>query len=359
MRVLKSYWQKLLILSIATMLLLLQPVLSPPPTLAQSNSSGGINIQISPLPIELSTKPGTKTSADLRVRNAGSSTETLKATLKTFTEEGLDGKVVLHDPGPGDDYVNWVTFSKPTFNAPPGEWQTIKMNVNVPKSAAFGYYFAVQFELANPPKTIPGQAGLRGAVAIFVLLNAEAGGETRQAQVTDFVADHKSYEFLPANFTVRVHNSGNLHVAPRGSIFIYRGNKKVGDISVNSTAGNILPKSNRVFNASWSDGFPAYQPVLDGNGKPILDKNGQPKQSLKWDFTHANRLRFGHYRADLTLVYNDGTRDIPINGLVSFWVIPWRVLAVLVVIAIFIGIGLWASFGKIKKLVRKIRGKKK
>jgi hypothetical protein len=294
-----------------------------------SPSTQGINIQISPLPIELKAKPGTSTSTDLRVRNASSSAQTLKVSLRTFTQEGPEGEVILHDPTPADEHLKWVSFDKPTFNAPPGQWQTVKMTVNVPKSAAFGYYYAVQFELANPPKPKAGEAGLRGAVAIFVLLNAETNGQQRQAQVTSFSADHKSYEFLPANFKVQVHNSGKLHVAPKGNIFIKRGSKQIANISVNATGGNVLPNSNRVYTAPWSDGFPVYETVLDSSGQPVRDKDGNPKKQLKWDFPRANKLRFGHYTAELVLVYNDGQRDVPINGSLSFWVIPWRIIGML------------------------------
>jgi hypothetical protein len=304
----------------------------PSPTHAQS--ANGINIEISPLPIELSAKPGTTVTTDLRVRNGGTTPETLKASLKTFTAEGPDGHVVLHEPTPSDDFVKWVSFDKNVFVAPPGQWQTIKMSIALPKSAAFGYYYAVQFELANPPKPQPGAARLQGAVAIFVLLNAEAPGASRQIEVKSFKADHSSYEFLPVNFQVKVRNTGNVHTAPHGNIFIKRGSKQIASLNVNATEGMVLPKSNRVFNAAWSDGFPVYSVLSDENGQPIKDANGQIKKQLKWDFSKVSHLRFGHYTAELLLVYNDGQRDIPITGTLSFWVVPWRII-LFVILLIF------------------------
>ncbi len=305
-----------------------------PPALAQTTaiSSPGINIEISPLPIQLNAKPGTSVSTDLRIRNGGTQPETLKASLKTFSVEGPNGQVVLHDPTPADDFLSWINLSSKVFVAPPGQWQTIKMTVNLPPSAAFGYYYAVQFELANPPKPQPGAARLQGAVAIFVLLNAEAPGASRKIEVTSFSADHSFYEFLPVNFSVRVHNSGNVHTAPHGNIFIKRGSKQVAALTVNLVEGNVLPKSNRVFGASWKDGFPVYAVVNDENGQPLKDANGKTKTQLKWDFSKASKLRFGHYTANLVLVYNDGQRDIPITGSLSFWVVPWRIVGVLVFI---------------------------
>src|SRR5438874_12791890 len=88
------------------------------PALAQAS---GVSLVISPLPIQLSAKPGTSTSADLRVRNAGTQDEKLKVSLRTFSVEGTTGKVVLHNPTAADDFLNWVSFDRTVFNAPAGQ----------------------------------------------------------------------------------------------------------------------------------------------------------------------------------------------------------------------------------------------
>jgi hypothetical protein len=317
----------------------------------------GINLQISPLPIELTAKPGTSTGTDLRVRNVGTKTEKLQVRLLAVSEDD-NGQVHLTNPSSTDEWAKWVSFDRQVFDAPSNQWQTIKMKVDVPKSAAFGYYFAVEYLRASDVSPQPGKAVAHGAVATFILLNADAKGAKRQAQIVSFSADKKSYEFLPANFTVKVKSTGNVHVAPYGNIFILKGNKQVDAIDVNSNRGNILPGGSRFFASSWSNGFPVYQVKAGPDGQPLLDKKGQPQKTLKWDFSHANRLRFGHYTAHLVMVYDNGQRDVPMEAVVSFWVVPWRVVGILLVVGIFVIIGLWSSFGKIKKMIRKIRGKK-
>jgi hypothetical protein len=228
----------------------------------------------------------------------------------------------------------------------------------VPKSAAFGYYFAVEYLRASDVTPQPGKAVAHGAVATFILLNADAKGAKREAQIAAFSADKKTYEFLPASFSIKVRSTGNVHVAPYGNIFIAKGNKQVDAIDVNASRGNVLPNGSRFFASSWSDGFPVHQTKVSPDGQPLIDKNGQPQMSLKWDFGHANRLRFGHYTAHLVMVYDNGQRDVPMEATLSFWVIPWRVIGILLVVSVFVLVGFWSSFGKIKKLVHKIRGKK-
>jgi hypothetical protein len=292
-----------------------------------------IDLQISPLPIQLTTPPGTSIKTDLRIRNVGTDTERLQVRLLKVSEDD-NGGVHLTNPGPTDEWTQWVKFDRPVFDAPSNDWQTIHMTINVPKSAAFGYYFAVEYLRASDTAAEAGKAVAHGAVATFILLNANAPGAKREAQIVTFTADHQSYEFLPATFTVKVHNTGNVHVAPTGNIFIMQGSKQIDSITVNGSGGNVLPKGSRLFSAQWSNGFPAYVAKTDANGNPLVNKKDQPEESLKWDFSHANRLRAGHYTARLVLVYDNGQRDVPIEASVQFWVIPWRVMiyAILIVV---------------------------
>src|SRR3982751_6491033 len=78
---------------------------------AQSPTEG-INLQISPLPIELTTKPGTSTTTDLRVRNASSHSEKLQVRLLKVSEDN-NGIVHLSNPTSSDEFVKWVSFDRP------------------------------------------------------------------------------------------------------------------------------------------------------------------------------------------------------------------------------------------------------
>jgi hypothetical protein len=317
----------------------------------------GISLQISPLPIILSTKPGTSAETDLRVRNAGSEPEQLQVHLLAVKEDD-NGQVHLTEPQASDDWVHWVSFSPRQFNAPPGQWQTTHMTVTVPTSAAFGYYFAVEFQRTSEAQPQPGQTAARGAVATFVLLNADVPGAKRQAEVVSFTADHRTYEFLPATLTVKIRSTGNVHVAPHGNVFITRGSQQVGSIAINASEGNVLPGGGRFFTASWSDGFPYYETKTGPDGQPLLTNNGEPQQHLVWNFAAVNRLRIGRYTARLVMVYDDGQRDVPLEAEVSFWVIPWRLLAVLGTVVVFAGLGMGATFWRLGRLIVR-RGKRK
>jgi len=301
----------------------------------------GFNVEVSPLPIILNIPPGGTTSTQLRVRNAGVSDEQLQIHVLKVTEDN-NGNVHLTQPGPADTFVNWVHFSQTTFDAQPNVWDTIQMTVSPPKSAAFGYYFAVEYSRATPNLPQGGQTATNGAVATFVLLNVVAPGEARQASIASFSTDHEIYNYLPTDFSVKVHAAGNVQVVPHGDIFIKQGSKTIATLPVNNVGGNVLPNSSRIFTTEWNNGFPHYVDSLV-NGQPVVGSNGQPKRHLVWNWNNLGNLRFGHYTASLLMVYDNGTRDVPLQATLGFWVIPWELILVLVVVIALVALGLISS----------------
>jgi hypothetical protein len=319
---------------------------------AGAAESKPLNLVTSPLPISLSVPPGTVTTTDLRIKQNGPDTEHLKVSLMKFAAFGEEGKPRLLDRGPGDDYFDWVKFDKPTFDAPSNVWQSIKMTINVPKTAAFGYYYAAVFSRVGDDKAPTGEsqptAAYNGGSAVLVLLDAKVPNAKRELSLASFATTHRVYEFLPATFDVKFKNTGNVHTVPHGNIFITSGKKEVASLTLNEAQGNILPASSRIYPSDWQDGFPHFEKTIE-DGKVKLDKNNNAIMHLVWSNGGAGasevtpHLRFGKYTAKLFAVYDDGTRDVPLEGSVDFWVIPWRFLLIVLVVVLLIGAGVYAA----------------
>ena len=320
---------------------------------AQTPASAGINLTTSPLPINLSAIPGQTVTTDLRIQNASNKTQRIKTSLMKFSAYGETGKPALQDRQPGDDYFDWVTLSPAVFDAPPNQWVTVKMTIKVPSTAAFGYYYAVVFSPADQKPTGKGNVYL-GSTAILVLLDVKSPNAKRSATIADFYTDKKIYEFLPVNFNVRLHNKGNVHLLPGGSIYIKRGSKQVATIPFNPQRGSILPNSYRIYTSSWNDGFPVYE-LKTQDGKVVLDKDGRQVQQLSWDFSKVPHLKFGHYTANLLVVYDNGTKDVPLEASLSFWVVPWRIIIVVVLVGGLALFGLWSISRNIYKRIKKAK----
>jgi hypothetical protein len=318
-------------LALLTALLLALALVVP----GRSHADTGFSVITSPLPINLVTKPGGSVSTQLRIKNTGLGTQKIKVGLMKFGASGNDGTPTIADRGPGDSYFDWVSFSPSVFDAPSNIWMSVTMTINTPKTAALGYYYAVTFSPASgiTNSTNQNHESIIGSTATMVLLEVQVPNERRSLHIDNFTADHKFYQFLPAEFKVNVHNDGNIHIVPKGNIFISRGNKTVANISINDAGGNVLPSTNRVFSLSWQDGFPVYVDKLV-DGKPVNNKNGEPKRNLQWNFPKASHLRFGHYTAKLLLVYNNGTSDVPLQATLSFWVVPWTLIFIIIAIPV-------------------------
>lgn len=332
------------------------------PAAAGAAESKPLNLVTSPLPISLSVTPGTTVTTDLRIKQGGAGTEKLKVSLMKFAAFGTEGKPRLVDRGPGDDYFDWVKFDKVTFDAPSNVWQTVKMTINVPKSAAFGYYYAVVFSRAGDDQAPVGEsaptAAYNGGSAVLVLMDAKVPNAKRELSLVSLTATHRLFEFLPAGFDVKFKNTGNVHLVPHGNLFIMSGKKQVASLDLNNAQGNILPKSVRNFALEWQDGFPHLEKVTE-DGKVKMDKNNKPVMHLVWSNGGAGstevtpHLRFGKYTAKLFAVYDDGNKDVPMEASVDFWVLPWRFLLVVLAIILLVGAGVYAAT---RGAVRGMRG---
>jgi hypothetical protein len=332
-----------------------------PIVLAQQaqNPDGSLNLVVGLLPTGLEAKPGTKISTELKVKNAGLTPEKIKISLMTFGASGEDGTPDLKDITPEEEFGKWVSFSRDKFEAAPDIWESVNMTIDIPADAAFGYYYAVVFSRDSEPLTeAERQANLVGSVASLVLLNVDAPGAKREAKLVEFSMPKKTFEFLPAEFNVRLENTGNTHVAPRGNIFISK-SEEANDalLEVNQNKGYILPASFRKFDAKWEDGSPVYR-IKTEDGEVVLDENDKPKSFLDWSNFSLDKVRFGKYTAHLVMVYDDGSKDIPLEAVATFWVIPWRIIAVGLVVLTLVLAGLYALvFRPIRRVIANKRKK--
>ena len=262
----------------------------------------GSGITTSPVSADLTAKPGSGVTTTLQVENNSPQPVAMTIELDTFRAYGTNGQAQIFTTRPGDASLSWVHFSKTSFIAQSGVWTPVQMTIDLPKDAGLGYYYAVLFKPKAQAKSPAHTNVVKGYNAILVLLDADNGNAHPRVDVTSFAADHKLYEYLPANFSVSVRNSGNIFLPPTGNIFISKSsnfNHVIDTLAINPGHGDVLPGSSRVFNGQWNDGFPIFTPETLA-GQPVTDKNGKAIDQLKWNFSNANKLRFGKYYAKLS-----------------------------------------------------------
>ncbi len=321
------------------------PIQSPPT---------GISLTLSPVFLNLVTDPGERVTSQFRVTNNNNFREYLEISVKKFIPSPSGDSPVIQDATNEDEFVDWVEFSEQQFTLDPNQTKTVRFTVSPPKEANLGYYYSfVVQRIASQEKSGVGPA-IAGSTALPVLLEVKSPNAKREVQIVDFKTDKLFYEYLPTNFVLTLKNTGNVHIAPSGDIFIdSMWNKEVAIVSANKGRGNILPNSQRNYTSTWDEGF-AVRTAKTKDGKTLKNDKGEIEYEIKYDFTKANEFRFGKYTANLILVYDNGERDIPLEAQVSFWVIPWKILGVGLIIVVLALVGLKSAvLNNVLKLVRR------
>lgn len=305
----------------------------------------GFNMQVSPSPLAVTLKPGQRQTATLTVRNLSNHPETVTPSLSGFIVDRASQKIELTSDMPlGLD--TWISFKQPQLTIAPGASQPLEILYDTPANAGFSYALAITLNPSDKPAPTQG-ANIKASVAVFNLINIDRPGAKRQLQIDSFTSAKSRYEFLPAQFSLTLQNTGNVIDQPTGSLFIQRGfndAEPIATIPINKANSYILPNTSRTLPGAWDGGFPRY--IQSGD-----------KTVLRWDWKHASDLRFGKYVAKAVLVYNDGQRDVPLVASTTFWVIPWKLLLGTLVVGGLILTGMYAWGRAIFKGTKTVRKK--
>ncbi len=295
---------------------------------AQTPDQGRLDLTVSPPVIELTAKPGEKLEEKFRVRNNLSQDIELQISARRLISDPTNGNPIPESEVKGEE-LKWVSFKNSTFLARPSEWVDVNFTINLPETAAYGYYYVFRITPKDEKALTTTGTTIKGEILVVALLNVKKDGAISKIELVDFKPNNSITEYLPAEFKVKLRNKGNIHVKPRGNIFISRGGgKELAILEVNPGIGSILPGGTREFSALWEDGFLVRMPVIE-NENIKLDKEGKPVTKLAINWNNLTNFRVGPYTAQLLMVYDDGARDLTIEGKTTLWVIPYTALAVI------------------------------
>lgn len=297
---------------------------------AQQKPSSRFDLTVSPPLFELNANPGDTLNERFRVRNNDANPVDLQVSVSRLISDPNSGSPIPDSSNQGEE-LSWVTFDPPTFTAMPKEWKDVNFSINIPKTAAFGYYYVIRIAPKDSSVLKSSGAKISGELLVVVLLTVKSDKAVSKIQLIDFKPKNFVSEYLPASFDIKLANKGNVHIKPRGNIFIR--NVRQADVAmldVNQSLGSILPGGVRTFNSSWGDGFLVQEPVMQ-DGEIKINKDGTPVTHLVINWNKLTSFRIGPYTASLLMVYDDGKRDQTIEGTATFWIIPYTALAVILV----------------------------
>ena len=348
----KHFSLKLLILLLATSglwFLFLKPIFA--------QTTGGYDVTVSPIYLDLTANPGDTLTTKIRLRNNTTSPIPIKVGVEKLSGD-LNGNVILKQDE-NDPTLSWIQFDNNTFVAKPLEWTDVPFTVNIPKEAAYGYYWTITFAQDESSPLAKSGVNLTGAAGVPLLLNVVKEGAKSEGKLASFTSDKGFYEYPPVAFTTKFENLGNIHIQPKGNIFIkdWLG-RQVAVLDVNQTMGNILPNSARIFQNPWDDSFITVEPkMLDG--QPVMDKNGKPQTALSFHWDKVLSLKIGRYTATELIVLSTPNKDVTFQKEISFWVLPWKLIGAIILIIVFAAVGFYSTLRTVWGKTLKILGLRK
>jgi hypothetical protein len=285
---------------------------APAPGAPQAKTPGtGQALEIAPPVINLKADPGQTIKTQISLRDVSSGKLLVKSQLNDFVAAGEDGtpKILLDEAA---DEPN--PYSLKTWIAPlpelllnPQQIRQLPVTINVPANAApGGYYGVVRFTATAPEMTETG-VSLSASLGSLILVRVN-GAATEKLEIEEFFISKDGkrstiFQSAPLNFTERIKNTGNLHQQPSGHVTITdMFGKKVAAVNVNLPPRNILPASIRKF-----------------------------EQPLDRTVIGNNRL-FGKYTATLKVKY--GTDEKTISESMTFWVIPYTLIGIIIAVLV-------------------------
>lgn len=277
-------------------------------------------VAISPVKFELAANPGDELRNVLRIYNDTAEPVNVSVLVDNFSPTGEDGQVVIDETSPdtGFSLRSWVSLSEPTFDLEPRTSKVVEFLVKVPLNAEpGGHYGSILASIAPINAVTGGGVGIAQRVGALLLLDV-SGEVTEKMYVAELTAPRFS-EYGPVDLSLRLKNDGSVHLKPRGFIRLTNMfGKDAGTIDIPQT--NVLPQSIRKFELPW-----------------------------------GVKYMYGKYTASLNAIY--GSSNETLSAVTTFWIIPWKLVTIAVLIFLIVTIGIVRGRRRIALAFNVLRGK--
>lgn len=266
-----------------------------------SRAQSALGLTAIPPRLEITVNPGQIVTKEIKVRNESNQEKTISTSSKDFiVTDNLGTPLQIENNDPSDNRwaaSSWIQISPTRLKLKPGETKSLVITIITPEDALAGGHYAMILHTPNN-QTIISQTGASIETNVGTLLYLTVSGNiTENASIKEFSAP-KFSEYGPINFKTIITNLSDLHITPAGSISIYNMlGSKTDQIELKNT--NIFPYTSREFIS-----------------------------------TLKQKLLLGRYQAKLTAAY--GTTGQVLAATIFFWVIPYKLIALLVAIIIII-----------------------
>jgi len=261
---------------------------------SSTTSPNSISITASPPQLELEALPGATLQDTIKITNPSETELVFKADISDFIVTDNQGTPIpVNETVSGRwSLASWINVSPHQIVLKPQESAVIDVFISLPQDAlAGGHYAMITYQPSLDSTLAQGTSGsaINQKVGTLVYLQV-IGDITEAAYLKQFTAP-KFSEYGPVNLHLEIENLGDIHLKPQGTVVI-----------------------TNLFN----------QTILN---QELEAKNIFPFAARTYDYTLEGKWHLGRFKAQLFTTAGDN--QIPIEGLIYFWIIPYKEISVI------------------------------
>lgn len=274
-------------------------------------------LTISPVKMEISGDPGQTLQGELVLFNEQNETKTFYSSIENFEARGEAGAPFFLPEKVG--LATWIKTEEQVVLEPKEE-KTVPYSIVIPQNTEPGGYFSAILWSTTPSLVNEGgQVTVGGRLGALILLKV-SGAVEESGGLLEFNAKQKFLSVLPVTFAFRFNNTGGDRVVPKGDIAITNSfGLTAATLPVNETEGSVLPNSAREYEVTWKSEAAA------GEKTGFFGMAGR----------QLSEFHFGWYTAKLNFVW--GAAEQAATAKYNFFIIPWQLLLIIIVILAIIG----------------------
>ena len=299
------------------------------PAIAQNNDTpqSGQGLEISPPIMTLDADPGDTLVAEISLRNITGVDVVTRGEVNDFVarNETGDPRILLdadeESPYPLAAYISNV----PNLEIAPRQQEVARIPIVVPEDASPGAHLGVVRFSAVPADTqLDGsQVSLTASIGTLILLNVSGDVEVdlniEELALSKDGIQGGFFENGPLTAITRLNNSGNVYLQPKGYLRIT--NVFGSEVAVTPLENE---SSDPADDAETADEV-AFNPT---------DRNVLPASIRRFEQAIDKPFWFGRYTLTADLTY--GPDDSALEESVTFWVIPYKMLGIALLILVTI-----------------------
>lgn len=222
------------------------------PALADEDSTGGYNVQVSPPTQKLTLQPGEVYEGSFKVSNIGEETFTYTLDSVPYSVSGENYDPDYRTETSYNQLYKWVKFDKSTGSVDPNNINEVHFTITVPEDVPNGGQYAALTTSVNNGET----GNLQTVTRVAMIIYARIPGQTREeGQILENKVPSIVFGGSQITATSLLNNTGNVHNESTSTLKVYPfgSDEEIYTNEENPATHIIMPETTRYVTETWED----------------------------------------------------------------------------------------------------------